>query len=162
MRKLIAVALVAFVLPALAYGKTLSLGADAPVITVDVPDEWNANEYPNGVAVTAPGNFLVTVEVVPVAEIASKMEAAMKYFVDKGVEIDKNSVVSNEMKINDYDVTYTAWRGQDKDGPAIVTISGLVLNDEQIIQINTWGSEESDKANSDAVLALVNSIKPAQ
>lgn len=162
MRKMIAVALMALAMPAFAYAKTLTLGADAPVVTVDVPDEWSTNEYPNGVAVTATGNYLVTVEVVPVAEIASKMEAAMKYFMDQGVELDKSTEASQDMKINGYDVKYTEWRGKDKDGPAIVTISGMVLSDEQIIQINTWGSQDADKANSDGILALVNSIKPAQ
>ena len=162
MRKLIAVALVAFALPALAHAKTLTLGADAPVVTVDVPDAWNPQEYPNGMAATAPGNYLVNTEVISAADIQSKMESTMQYFIDHGVEVDKSTEVSHDMKINGFDVTYTEWQGKDKDGPAMVSISAMILNKEQLVLINTWGSPDADKADGDAILALVKSIKPAE
>ena len=162
MRKLIAVALVAFALPVLAHAKTLTLGAEAPVVTVDVPDAWNPQEYPNGMAATAPGNYLVTAEVISASDIQSKMEGAMQYFMDHGVEVDKSTEASHDMKINDFDVTYTEWQGKDKDGPAIVTISAMILNKEQLVLINTWGSPDADKADGDAILAMVKSIKPAE
>lgn len=162
MRKLIAVALVALVLPTFGYAKTLTLGADAPVVTVEVPDAWNPQEYPNGQAATAPGNYLITTEVISSSDIKAKMEFAMQYFMDHGVEIDQTTESNREMKINDLDLTYTEWQGKDKDGPAIVTISALILNKDQVVLINTWGSPDADKKNSDAILALVNSIKPVE
>ncbi|HLW90796.1 MAG TPA: hypothetical protein VKS78_05780 [Roseiarcus sp.] len=160
-RSLLIALVAAALLPSLAAAKTFPVPADDPIATVNIPDSWNPSAYEGGVEGTSDdGKIYVAIEQVAADDVKSATEEGIKFFQKNGVDLDANSMKTKDIKINSLDAFDLSFTGKDKDGPANVSLTLVATNAKgKFLLLYYWGSPEGEKANTDDLKKISDSIQ---
>ena len=162
MRILLVAALLVLTIPTAAYAKVFTLGDDAPVASIEVPDSWEPETYEDGVSGTSPDGMYMYAEVVDAADLEGAVTEGIKYLQGEGVSLDDATMKSGNVKMGAYDVVLREWHGKDKEGEAVVTLGVVVLSEDKMMLVVSWASPEADKKNGpdmQKMLATVAAVK---
>ena len=156
-----AAALVAiFTLTSACLAKTFSIPEDSPVATVNIPNSWDPSAYDNGVEATSEdGNFYFAFEALDKKDSKEATRAAMLWFAAQGVELNPQSMTSDEILFAGAPAFALSFTGRDEDGPTNVRILIVAANKkERFLMIYAWGSDQADKANGKAIDQILGSV----
>ena len=88
------------------------------------------------------------------------IEEAVKYLQGQGVTVDDKTLKQSEGKINGMDGVDITWKGKDKEGDAIISLTILAAKKEKMLLITYWASPEGTKKHDKELGAILQSIKP--
>lgn len=162
MRKLITVALMALTIPSLAHAKVFTLGDDAPVATIDVPDTWEPETYANGVTGSSPDGMYMSAEVVNAADLEGAVTEGIQFFQGEGVTLDDSTMKSGNVKMANYEVVMREWHGKDKEGEAVITLGVVVLSETQMMLVMSWAAPDVDKLNGPDMQKMLETVAAAK
>jgi hypothetical protein len=147
--------------PSLALAGTFPVPAENPIATVSIPDSWGPNAYEGGVEGTsADGKLYVAFESIDAADVKTATEEGLKYFIKQGVTLNKDSLKTKDIKINNLPAFDLAFTGTDKDGPANISLTLVQTNATgKFLLLYYWGSSEGEKANLTELKAISDSIQ---
>jgi hypothetical protein len=146
--------------PVAGYAKTFKLGDDKAVANITIPDSWGPNEITDGVEGTSKdGETYVAAEVVAVKDVESALVAGLKFLQKGGVKFDPSKLQKKEGKMSGYDAVSLEGEGTDKDGPTNVSLTLVVISNENMILLTYWGTAEGEKSNAADLAAIASSIK---
>lgn len=156
---LAAIAALAMAFPAEA--KNFTIGDNGPVAVIAIPDDWSAEEIDDGVEATSPDKAIyVAAEAVEVRDVAEATKEGIKFFTKQGVKIDPSTQKQTETKIGGLNAVSIMWSGTDKDGPAQVSLTFVILNDKNSVLLTYWGAPAAAEKNGPALSGIANSLKP--
>src|SRR5437773_1799639 len=91
---------------------------EEPLITVEIPDDWQTKEVGESVQATAPADPVHVLIVPPEgSKIAETMGEAMRYIRNTGGIVVKADTIKNEPgKLNGMEVRHISWDAKDKNG----------------------------------------------
>lgn len=160
MKRLSICALLSCALVATAFAKTYKLPEDGPAVSITVPDSWETDEIEDGIESTSEdGEIYFYAEMTDADNVKEAMTEGVKYLQGKGVTVDADSAKDHEGKVNGLDVVGVSWSGKDEEGPARISLSVVVLNNEKGLLLVYWGSPEGEKKNQADLSKISNSIK---
>lgn len=167
MRSLIAIALIAFALPAAAFAGEFKLGTEKPLATITMPEDWETNEFDNGVEGTSPDGLYVAAEVVQAADAKGATEEALKYLISQGVtigEVTAESKDTDTLEVNGMPYAFVDWSGKDKEGDAAVEliIYDMTKQNGNFLILTSWGPPALQKAEMDSYQSVLKSVIPIQ
>lgn len=162
MRKLLAAALIALTIPTAAYAKVFTLGDDAPVATIDVPDTWEPEEYANGVTGSSPDGMYMSAEVVNADDLEGAVTEGIQFLQGEGVTLDDSTMKSGNVKMGAYDVVIREWHGKDKEGEAVITLGVVVMSETQMMLVMSWATPEIDKINGPDMQKMLATVAAAK
>lgn len=148
-------------IPAVAFGKTFPIPSDDAIATVSIPDSWKPSPYDGGVEATAAdGGVYVAVEMVKANDLESATKNGIEWFGKQGVEIDPDSMKTEDVNIGSLPGFELSFSGKDKDGPAEVSMTLVPTNASgKFLFVYYWGSPAGAKANLNDLKAIANSLQ---
>ena len=145
--------------PALA--KNFAIPEKNPLVTVVLPDDWEADEIDNGVQVTSKdGEIYIAFEAVKASKAEAALNEGLDYLKGKGVKIDESSMKQKEETINGMKGIEVDFTGKDKDGDTQISLMLLGASKERFVMLTYWGTPDGAKANAEALNKIAESIKP--
>ena len=162
-RALALAGLLAFSFPAGTLAEVYTMPDDKPLVSITIPDTWEASELDNGVEATSPDEGIyIAAEIVETADLKKATEAAIKYLIDNGVKIDAATKQERNYKLGGFDTYEVQWSGTDEDGPTEVSVAVVGVSEKQMMFVTYWGSKAAAKANLADLTAIAQSIAPAK
>ena len=160
MKTLSICALVSCALIATAFAKTYKLPEGESVVSITVPDSWETDEIEDGIESTSDdGEVYFYAEMTDSASVKDAMTEAVTYLQSKGVTVDADSAKDQEGKINGMDIVGVKWDGKDKEGPAKISLTVFILDNDKGLLFVYWGSPEGGKKHGAELTKIANSIK---
>jgi len=144
-----------------AYAKTFPIPAENPIATVSIPDTWSLHDYEGGVEGSSPdGKVYIAVEQVQADDVKAATEEGVKFFAKQGVDIDFDSLKTQEGKINGLPAFDMDMAGKDKDGPTEVDLTLVGTNaSDKFLMLYYWGAPDAAQANLKDLKAIADSIQ---
>ena len=87
------------------------------------------------------------------------IEEAVQYLHEQGVTVDDKTMKQSEGKINGMDGVDVTWKGKDKEGDAIISLTILAAKKDKVLLITYWASPEGTKKYAKELGTILNSIK---
>jgi hypothetical protein len=162
MSRLAAALAIALILaPAGVFAKTFPIPSEDPIATISVPEKWEPQPYEGGIEATSPdGKVYMAVEEVSAKDVGAAAEDGVKWFAKQGVEIEDNSLKTQEIKVNGLPAFDMAMSGKDKDGPTEVGMTLIGTNaDGKFLLFYYWGSGEGQAANGKDIKDIIDSLQ---
>jgi hypothetical protein len=161
MKKLSLALLFALALVTPSFAKTFKIPDDGAFAAITIPDDWQSKEIDNGVeSQSADDEVYFAVEATDAKGMDKAIEEAVKYLQGQGVTVDDKSMKQSEGKINGMDGVDITWKGKDKEGDAIISLTILSAKKEKMLLITYWASPEGTKKHDKVLGAILQSIKP--
>lgn len=161
MKKLSLTLLVALALVTPSFAKTFKIPDEGSFASITIPDDWKSKEIDNGVeSQSADDEVYFAVEATDAKGMDKAIEEAVKYLQGQGVTVDDKTLKQSEGKINGMDGVDITWKGKDKEGDAIISLTILAAKKEKMLLITYWASPEGTKKHDKELGAILQSIKP--
>ena len=161
MKKLSLALLFALALVAPSFAKTFKIPEEGSFASITIPDDWKSKEIDNGVeSQSADDEVYFAVEATDAKGMDKAIEEAVKYLQGQGVTVDDKTLKQSEGKINGMDGVDITWKGKDKEGDAIISLTILAAKKEKMLLITYWASPEGTKKHDKELGAILQSIKP--
>jgi hypothetical protein len=161
MKKLSLALLVALALATPSFAKTFKIPEEGSFVSITIPDDWNSKEIDSGVeSQSADNEVYFAVETTDAKGMDKAIEAAVQYLHEQGVTVDDKTMKQSEGKINGMDGIDVTWKGKDKEGDAIISLTILAAKKEKVVLITYWASPEGTKKHDKELGAILQSIKP--
>ena len=161
MKKLSLALLFALALLTPSFGKTFKVPDEESFASITIPDDWKSKEIDNGVeSQSADDEVYFAVEATDAKGMDKAIEEAVKYLQGQGVTVDDKTLKQSEGKINGMDGVDITWKGKDKEGDAIISLTILAAKKDKALLITYWASPEGTKKHSKELGAILNSVKP--
>ena len=144
-----------------AFSGTHKLPEDEPIVTIEIPDEWQTKEIGESILTTAPGDPIHVLIVPPEgSKIAETMGEAMRYIRGTGGIVVKADSIKNESgKLNDMDVRKMSWDAKDKNGDIKIQFTIVSLAQRKSLLVACWGSPAADQKHEAELKKILQSIK---
>jgi len=164
MRKLLAIAALAFTLPMTAFAADFNLGDDKPVASISVPDDWSPEKYDNGVQGQSAEGVYFFAEVVEAADGAKAVEGALKFLEEQGVtitEVISEPKEGEKLTVNGIDYSQFDWKGKDKEGDTTVQLAlyDMVQQNGHFLILTTWAPPEVKQSELEGYISILKSVK---
>lgn len=158
--RLILAVIASLAFAATAEAATFRIGTP-PVFAITLPDDWESSEIDKGVESTSKDDEIyIAAEVVSISKLEDAVTRAVAYLISEGVRIDQKTEKKTEGKVGGMDGIFFEYKGVDEDDAATeVSIGVIVASPTTAVIVTYWGTEEGEKANADALKAIVDSIK---
>ncbi len=141
--------------------KTLKLPATDSAASLNVPDSWKPDLTDDGFEAVSPdGSVYIAFDVADIGNYKDLIDETFDYFKKHKIKINESSRKDSKMTLNGMQVEDFSWDGRDKEGPTKVSVSLITVKPGKLLVVTYWASPAGDKKYSDAVLAILNSIKP--
>ena len=147
--------------PAVAFAGSFNIGEEGGV-TVEIPDDWSPNTYDGGVDANSPNGTYVFVEATEMTDLTATVDEGMKFFEEKGVELNKDSAKKQDIQINGMPAFVIEWTGKDKEGDASIALAAIGIDEKNAVLVMTWSDPETEKKDQEAFMGIVNSIKKGE
>jgi hypothetical protein len=146
-----------------AFCATHKLPEDKPILTIEIPDEWQTKEVGESVLATAPDDPIHILIVPPEgSKIAETMGEAMRYIRGtSGIVVDPHSVKNELGKLNDMEVRHLSWEAKDKKGDVRIQFTIVSLAEKKSVLVACWGSPAAEQKHEAALKKILQSIKKA-
>jgi len=143
------------------FSATHKLPEDEPIITIEIPDEWQTKEIGESIQATAPGDPIQVLIVPPEgSKIAETMGEAMRYIRNTGGIVVKADSIKNEPgKLNDMEVRRVSWEGKDKNGDVRIQFTIVSLTGKKFVLVACWGSPKAEQKHEADLKKILQSIK---
>jgi hypothetical protein len=145
------------------YAATHTVPPEEPLVSVDVPDQWQTKQLGDVFHATAPKEPLNVLVVPPEGtKIAETMGEVMRYIRNSGGIVVKPESRRNETaKLNGIDVKQATWEGTDKNGDIKIQFTILPLAERKSVLLACWGSLKAEQKHEAELKKIFESIKPA-
>ena len=143
------------------FSATHKLPEDEPVVTIEIPDEWQTKEVGESILATAPGDpFHVLIVPPEGTKIAETMKEAMRYIRNTGgIVVDPHSVKNEPGKLNDMEVRHVSWDAKDKKGDVKIRFTIVSLAEKKSVLVACWGSPKAEQKHEADLKKILQSIK---
>ena len=136
---------------------------DFGIASVAIPDKWKPKEIDKGVEATSPdGEVYIAIDAVGSDKgMSEEIEDTFKMLKDNKVTIDKSTKKENKLNVAGVEATELQFAGKMEDEAQTVSIVFVPVKDK-IVVVTYWSSAagDKDKADSDAVVGILKSLKP--
>ncbi|QFY63104.1 histidine kinase (plasmid) [Rhizobium grahamii] len=162
MNRTIALALLAFTIPAFAHAATLKFPSDAPIASITIPDSWGPSETESGIeATSADSAVYLSADVADNGSIEKVVSDAVDFLTKNGVNIDPSTQKDTPVtEVNGMNMTTIEWDGKDEDGPVSVGLLFVQTSQDKALVVTYWGNKGEEDKHDAEVKAIVASIKP--
>ena len=145
-----------------AQAKNFTLPAKGPMVTIEVPDDWNPQTDGKAMEGTSSdGKLFIRADIVQSKNLEDATLGAVKYLEDKGVKITHRNPIK-DMQINGMKGFNLQMQGSDSIGPAQVSLSIFPSKDAQRwVMVTLWGDETIEGQNMDGLGGILDSLKLA-
>ena len=159
MLKLVIPACVLLVAPA--FSATHKVPEEEPIITVDIPDQWQTRELGESILATAPGDAVHLLIVPPEGtKIAETMGEAMRFIRNSGSIVVKAGGIKKEReKINGLETREISWDAKDNKGNVKIRFAILSLAERKMLLVACWGSPAAEQKYEAALKRILQSVK---
>lgn len=161
MKKLFLIAAILAAFPFLAQAETLQFPSDKPIAEITIPDSWEPKETDTGIdATSSDAAIYFSIDIANVSTIDQTVSDAIDFLRRNGVTIDAASKQDfPDTEVNGMKMGNLAWSGTDEDGPVHVQLGFVQPTEKQMLVITYWGSSGDEDKHSDAVIAIIKSLK---
>jgi hypothetical protein len=144
-----------------AFSATHKLPEDQPIVTIEIPDEWQTKEIGESVLASALGDPIHVLILLPEgSKIAEAMGEAMRYIRNTGGIVVKADSVKNEPgKLNDMDVRHVSWDAKDKNSDVKIRFTIVSLAQRKSVLVACWGSPKAEQKHEADLKKILQSIK---
>jgi len=144
-----------------AFSATHKLPEDEPVMTIEIPDDWQTKEVGESIQATPPGEPVYVLIVPPEgSKIAETIGEAMRYIRNTGGIVVKPDSIKNEPgKLNDMDMRQVSWEGKDKNGDVKIQFTIVSLAQRKSVLVACWGSPKAEQKYEADLKKILQSIK---
>lgn len=150
--------LAALLLPVAA--KDYKLPKEKPLFSITFPDKWEVTHEDESVdGVSEDGAIELYVQTDDAETIEDSAKESIEYLTEQGVKIKADTEKKHEGEINGMKVQGINWDGTDTDGECRVSLSFIVIGENQVITLLYWGSEEAEKEHSKEIEKILGSMK---
>jgi hypothetical protein len=158
--RLILAVIASLAFAASAEASTFRLGTP-PVFAITLPDDWDSKEIDKGVESTSKDEEIyIAAEVVGISKLEDAITQAVAYLISEGIRIDQATEKRTEGKVGGMDAMFVEYKGVDEDEAATeISIGVIVASPTTAVIVTYWGTPDGEKANADALKAIVDSIK---
>lgn len=161
MKKLSLALLFGLALVTPSFAKTFKVPDESSFASITIPDDWKSKEIDKGVeSQSADDEVYFAVEATDAKGMDKSIEEAIDFLKEQGVTVDEKSMKQSEGKINGMDGVDITWKGKDKEGDAIISLTILAAKKEKVLLITYWASPEGTKKHDKELGAILQSIKP--
>jgi hypothetical protein len=144
-----------------AFGKTFKVPDEESFTSITIPDDWKSKEIDAGVeAQSADDEVYFAVEATDAKGMDKAIVEAVEYLSGQGVTVDDKTMKQSEGKINGMDGVDVTWKGKDKEGDAIISLTILSAKKDKVLLITYWASPEGTKKHEKELGTIMKSIKP--
>jgi hypothetical protein len=146
-----------------AFSATHKVPEDEPIVTIEIPDEWQTKEVGESVQATAPGDPVHVLIVPPEGnKVAETMGEAMRYIRNTGGIVVRADSIKNEPgKLNGMEVRRVSWEGKDKNGDVKIQFTIVSLAEKKSVLVACWGSPAAEQKHEADLKKILQSIKKA-
>ena len=146
-----------------AYAGLHKVPDEEPLITIDIPDEWQTKEVGESIQATVPGDSFHFMVVPPEGtKVAETMGEAMRYIRNSsGIMVKADSIKNETGKLNDMEVRHVFWEGKDKNGSVNIQFTIVFLTARKAVLLASWGPPEAEQKHKEALKKIFQSIKKA-
>lgn len=158
-------ALAAFLLllPACVEAKSYTIPDAEPVAVVTIPEDWDVNEIDKGVeAQSEDEEVYIAIEVTNLVVADKAVRDTILWLKRKGVVVDQATEKKKPFSINGMDGFDVSWSGKDNDGPTLISLTLLQVNDTKGLVVTYWGSPSGTKDNAAELVDIIASLKPVR
>ena len=144
-----------------AFSATHKVPEEEPLVTIEIPDEWQTKEVGESLQATAPDDPVHVLVVPPERnKLAEAMGEAMRYIRNTGsIVVKADSVKSEPGKLNDMDVRRLSWQGKDKNGDIKIQFTFVSLAPRKSVLVAVWGSPNAEEKHEAKLKKILQSIK---
>jgi hypothetical protein len=148
-------------LAAPAFSATHNVPEDKPIVTIEIPDEWQTKEVGESVQATAPGDpFRVLIVPPEGSKIAETMGEAMRYIRNTGgIAVKPDSIKTEPGKLSGMDMKKVSWQAKDKNGDVKIEFLILSLAERKSVLVACWGSPKAEQKYEAELKKILQSIK---
>jgi hypothetical protein len=161
LNRFVLAAVLALVFAAPAAAETYKIPDDAPIATINVPDDgWDVTMIDRGIeASTDDDEVYLAIEGVPMKNLVELVGDTVKYLNRAGVSVDKATEKETTGTINGMEMHDIGWGGKDKDGDVLVHLMIVAVTPKQAVLFTYWASPEGDKKYDEQIVKIIRSIK---
>jgi hypothetical protein len=137
---------------------------DEPLITIEIPDEWQTKEVGESLHAAAPDPPLDVLIVPPEgSKIAETMGEAMRYIRNRDRIVVKPESMKKTQpgKINGLDVHQVSWQGNNKNGEVEIQFTILSVVNRKSVLLAWWGSPAAVRRHEADLKKILQSVKRA-
>jgi hypothetical protein len=144
-----------------AFSATHNVPEDKPIVTIEIPDEWQTKEVGESVQATAPGDpFRVLIVPPEGSKIAETMGEAMRYIRGtSGIVVKSDSIKTELGKLNGMDTRQLSWQGKDKNGDVKIQFTIVSLAERKSVLVACWGPPKAEQKYEADLKKILQSIK---
>ena len=146
-----------------AFSATHKVPDEEPLVTIDIPDQWQTREAGESLQATAPGDPVHLLIVPPEGtKIAETMGEAMRYIRGTGgIVVKADSEKRESGKLNGMEMRQVSWQARDKNGDVKIQFTIVLLTERKSVLVAYWGSptaEEKHEAELKKILASIKAV----
>jgi len=143
------------------FSATHQVPQDEPVVTIEIPDQWQTKDVGESLQATAPAEPVHVLVVPPEGtKIAETMGEAMRYIRNSGGIVVKGESRKDESgKLSGMDVKRVSWDGKDKNGEIRIQFTIVFLTERKPMLVACWGSPKGQEKYETALKRILESIK---
>jgi hypothetical protein len=144
------------------FSATHKVPEDEPIVTIEVPDEWQTKKVGESVQATAPGGDPIHVLIVPPegSKIAETMGEAMRYIRNTGgIVVKPDSIKTESGKLNGMELRHISWEGKDKNGDVKIEFTIVSLAERKSVLVACWGPRKAEQKYEADLKKILQSIK---
>ena len=144
-----------------AFSATHKVPEDDPLVTIEIPDEWQTKEVGESLQATAAADPVHILVVPPEgSKIAETMGEAMRYIRNTGgIVVKPDSIKKEPGKLNGMDTQQLSWEGKDKNGDVGIQFTVVSLGPKKSILVARWGSPKAELKHEAELKKILQSIK---
>lgn len=142
------------------FAEDYDLPKKDPVFNISFPDKWTVTHGDESVnAVTNDDAIALFAQVDDSETLEASIEASIKHLTENGVKIDGATKKDTSGEINGLTLSGLTWDATDEDGPCRVSLTFIQIDEEQVVTLVYWGSEEAAKTYGDDLESILTSMK---
>jgi hypothetical protein len=152
---------VCLVLAVPVFARTHKVPSDAPIATVQIPDQWQTKERGEFVEAISPdGAVCFLIGVAEASKTAESIGEVMRYLRNRdNITVRSDSMKREQGKLSGFDVWNMSWQGKDKNGDVEIRFIIVSIAENRSLLNAYWGSQEARKKHQAELDKMLQSIK---
>jgi hypothetical protein len=141
---------------------TLSIPADKPAVSLEVPDSWKPEDTDKGIACESPDKVAtIFFEVTSSEGLDALIDENVDWLTkDQGVEIDKSSEQKQDFETTGMQWKRVSWSATSKEwGPAIVGFVFADCSNGKVLTVTYWITKKDAEKHLPAIEKIFESVK---
>ncbi|HEX6564984.1 MAG TPA: hypothetical protein VF020_11910 [Chthoniobacterales bacterium] len=141
---------------------TLSIPADKPAVSLEVPDSWKPEDTDKGIACESPDKVAtIFLEVTSSEGVDALIDENVDWLTkDQGVEIDKSSEQKKDFETTGMQWKRVSWDATSKEwGPATVGFVFADVGNGKLLTVTYWITKKDAEKHFPAIEKIFESVK---